>query len=74
MTKIIKSYDEYLSEDVYQYKRQYTEIFPEKKIYTGAKLRNAILNAIGDGVVTEDEMSEIIKQAGASDTWFINNK
>ena len=67
-------YNDFMNEEQFIIKRKYTELYPEKIIYSNIKLRNIILNAIADGEVTEDEMLKIIEKSGVSNTWFLNNK
>ena len=38
-----------------------------------AAIRNAILDAIQDGVLTEDEISKVIKETGAHSRWMNRN-
>lgn len=50
-------------------KRRYTESHPAKKMYSGAKVRAAIFDAVKDGVITEDEIKKILKEMGADERW-----
>jgi len=66
---MISSFDDFLDEGKVQVKRRYTENYPSKHVYSGAKIRNAVLSAIKDGVVTEEEFQKILDEAGASRIW-----
>lgn len=66
---MISNFKDFLSEGKVTVKRRYTENHPSKHVYSGAKIRNAVLSAIKDGVVTEEEFQKILDEAGASRIW-----
>jgi hypothetical protein len=55
-------------------KRRYTESYPERKMYSGAKVRAAIFDAVKDGVITEEEIVRILKELGADPQWHKRHK
>lgn len=55
-------------------KRRYTENYPERKMYSGAKVRAAIFDAVKDGVITEEEIVRILKELGADPQWHKRHK
>jgi len=55
------------------YKRGYTDNHPARSANEKAAIRNAILDAIQDGVLTEDEISKVIKETGAHSRWMNRN-
>ena len=72
-----KSFKAALNESVnearIQYKRKYTENHPAKTMNANTKIRSKILSAIGDGVVTEDELKGILKELNANPRWLHHN-
>jgi hypothetical protein len=66
---MFKSYEDFVNEAKVQLKRKYTENYPAKHVYASTKVRNIILDSIKDGVVSKEEFSRIVKEAGASDSW-----
>ena len=55
-------------------KRKYTDEYPSKMVYDGAKVRNTIFKAIGDGILTEDEIKKILEEIGADNKWHHRHK
>jgi len=55
------------------YKRGYTDNHPARSANEKAAIRNAILDAIQDGVLTEDEISKVVKESGAHSRWMGRN-
>jgi len=66
---MISKFNDFLGEGKVRVKRRYTENYPSKHVYSGASIRNAVLSAIKDGVVTEEEFQKILDEAGASRIW-----
>lgn len=66
---MISNFDDFLEEGKVTVKRRYTENYPSKHVYSGAKIRNSVLSAIKDGVVTKEEFQKILDEAGASRVW-----
>lgn len=62
-----------LNEGRIQYKRQYTENHPARTMNSNTKVRGKILSAIGDGVITEDELNNILKELNAHPRWVRRN-
>lgn len=56
-----------------QYKRRYTENHPARTMNSNTKIRSKILEAIGDGVITEEELIGILKELNANPRWFKRN-
>lgn len=56
-----------------QYKRRYTENHPARTMNSNTKIRSKFLSAIGDGVLTEDEIYNILKELNANSKWFKRN-
>ena len=56
------------------YKRGYTDKYPARSTNEKAAIRNKILDAIQDGVITEEEFNSIISGTGAHDRWSSRNK
>lgn len=69
----IKKIDEFITEKKVTIKRKYTERYPAKYASTSARVRNAVLNAIGDGVITEEEMDNILSEIQAHKRWKSRN-
>jgi len=72
--KYIKTFNELITEKKVAYKRQYTEDYPAKVTSTSARVRNAIFDAMKDGVITEDEMKNILEEVAAHRRWLSRNK
>lgn len=71
--KYIKTLDELITEKKVFYKRKYTENYPAKIVSTSARIRNAIFDAIQDGIITEDELNRILSEIQAHKTWLKKN-
>lgn len=71
--KSIKNLEEFITEKKVAVKRRYTESHPAKFVSTAARVRNAVLDAIGDGVITEDEMNKILSEIQAHKRWVSRN-
>ncbi len=69
----IKSLDEFLLEKNVVIKRKYTENHPAKNASTSARVRNAVLDAMADGILSEEEVQNILKTANAGTRWFKKN-
>ena len=54
-------------------KRRYTEKHPAKNVSTAARVRNAVLDAISDGHVTEEELTKILSEIEAHKRWLKRN-
>jgi len=65
---------DYLTEKRVPVKRRYTENYPAKFASTSAKVRNALFDAIADGVLTEDELKKILAEVKANKRWLSRNK
>lgn len=59
----------------YEVKRKYTDSYPNITKNLKTKVRNLVLLAIADKVVTEDELLNIIQYAGSKNikTWLKQN-
>lgn len=71
--KNIESFLNFINEKKITIKRKYTERYPEKRVSTAARVRNAILDAIGDGVITDEEMENILSEIQAHKRWKSQN-
>lgn len=69
----IKSLDDFLLEKKVVIKRKYTENHPAKRVSTSARVRNVVLDAMSDGVITEEELQNILQAANAGSRWFKKN-
>lgn len=65
--------NESVNEARVQYKRRYTENHPARTMNSNTKIRSKFLSAIGDGVLTEDEIYNILKELNANSKWFQRN-
>lgn len=63
-----------LNESKKTVKRRYTENYPAKNMYSGARVRKAIFDAVGDGTITEEEIQKILTELGADLRWHKRNK
>ena len=71
--KYIKTLNELITEKKVSYKRKYTENYPEKIVSTSARVRNAIFDAMQDGIITEDELNRILSEIKANKNWIKRN-
>lgn len=73
ITKLIEKRNSILEKKV-QYKRKYTENHPAKIVYSGARVRRAIFDAMKDDRITEDELNKILSEVGANYKWKKHNE
>lgn len=68
-------FNNYVNEGVIIVKRKYTNSYPEINKNLNAKIRNSILNAVSDKVVTSKDLLDIIAQAGSKNAlqWLKQN-
>lgn len=71
--KYMRTFEQFLNEAKVVYKRAYTDKHPAKFTNEKAAVRNKILDAIQDGVITEDEFNSIITNSGAHSRWSSRN-
>jgi hypothetical protein len=71
--KHLKEFDDVISEKRVTVKRRYTEKHPAKNISTAARVRNSIIEAMGDGVLTEEELTKILQELKAHKRWLSRN-
>lgn len=71
--KHILTLADFITEKRVVYKRQYTENYPAKTASTAARVRNAVMSAMADGVLTEEELQEILRTANAGPRWLQRN-
>ncbi len=72
--KKVKTFTQFLYEKKIKIKSKYTDKYPAKKISSNARVRTAVFDAISDGVITADELKNILKEIGASSRWLSKNK
>lgn len=65
--------ENFLNEKRVVIKRKYTESYPAKKMSTHAKVRNQIFSALQNGMLSEEEFSNILTTANAHSRWFKRN-
>ena len=71
--KNYQTFDQFLNEGKIIYKRGYTDLHPAKSTNEKAAIRNKVLGAIQDGILTEDELNNVIKETGAHGRWVSRN-
>ena len=71
--KYVLNMDDFLTEKRVVYKRKYTENYPAKTASTAARVRNAVMSAMADGVLNEEELQEILRTANAGPRWLQRN-
>ena len=71
--KNLKDLSDYISEKRIIVKRRYTEKHPAKKVSTAANVRSAVLDAIADGQLTEEEVTKILSEVSAHKRWLSRN-
>ena len=71
--KNLKKLDNFIIEKKVTVKRRYTEKHPAKNVSTSARVRNAILDAVADGHLTEDEVNTILAEIQAHKRWLKRN-
>ena len=72
--KYLLDLDDFLTEKRVVYKRKYTENYPAKLASTAARVRNMVMDAMQDGILTEEELQEILLAANAGSRWLSRNK
>jgi len=85
MTKIYENFEDFvfnelnkeidieLVDERVEVKRKYTDKYPSKSINAKARVRSAVLSAMKDGIVTEEELDNIIAAAQGSKAWKRKN-
>ena len=70
------NFEDFLSEGKkLQIKRKYTENHPAQTVGKTANVRNAVLQAIKDGVVTREEFNKILSELSTSSSqWASRNR
>lgn len=71
--KNLKNIDSFLLEKKIAVKRRYTENHPAKFVSSSAKVRNALLDSIGDGHLTEEEIVKVLSEINAHKRWLSRN-
>jgi cytidyltransferase-like protein len=71
--KNLKNIDSFLLEKKIAVKRRYTENHPAKFVSSSAKVRNALLDSIGDGHLTEEEIIKVLSEISAHKRWLSRN-
>jgi nicotinamide mononucleotide adenylyltransferase len=71
--KNLNKLDNFIVEKKVTVKRRYTEKYPAKNVSTSARVRNAILDAVADGHLTEDEVNTILAEIQAHKRWLKRN-
>jgi len=71
--KNLDNIDDYISEKRVTVKRRYTDNHPAKIRSTAARIRSAVFSAMGDGVLTEEEMIDVLKITNAHKRWLKRN-
>ena len=69
----LKDIESFITEKRVTVKRRYTEKHPAKNVSTAARVRSAILDAIADGHLTEDEVNNILSEIKAHKRWLKRN-
>lgn len=69
----VLNFNDFLNEKRVVIKRKYTESYPAKKLSTHAKVRNQIFSALQNGMLSEEEFSNILTTANAHSRWFKRN-
>lgn len=69
----VLDFENFLNERKVTLKRKYTEAYPAKHISTSARVRNAVLDAVADGVITEEELKGILAEIEAHKRWLSRN-
>lgn len=69
----LKNIHDFITEKRVTVKRRYTEKHPAKNVSTAARVRNAILDAVADGHLTEDEVNTILAEIKAHKRWLKRN-
>lgn len=69
----LKNIHDFITEKRVTVKRRYTEKHPAKNVSTAARVRSAILDAVADGHLTEDEVNNILSEIKAHKRWLKRN-
>lgn len=69
----LRNIQDFITEKRVTVKRRYTEKHPAKNVSTAARVRNAILDAVADGHLTEDEVNTILAEIKAHKRWLKRN-
>ena len=69
----LKNIQDFITEKRVTVKRRYTEKHPAKNVSTAARVRSAILDAVADGHLTEDEVNIILSEIKAHKRWLKRN-
>ena len=69
----LSNMNNFLNEKRVVVKRRYTEKYPAKNVSTAARVRNAVLDAISDGHLTEEELFKILSEVEAHKRWLKRN-
>ena len=69
----LKNIEDFITEKRVTVKRRYTEKHPAKNVSTAARVRSAILDAVADGHLTEDEVNNILSEIKAHKRWLKRN-
>jgi len=69
----LKNIQDFITEKRVTVKRRYTERHPAKNVSTAARVRSAILDAVSDGHLTEDEVNNILSEIKAHKRWLKRN-
>ena len=67
------SIDDYVVERKVTVKRRYTDKHPARKMSTAARVRSAIFTAMGEGVLTEEELKTALASVKAHKRWLKRN-
>ena len=67
------SIDDYVVERKVTVKRRYTDKHPARKMSTAARVRSAIFTAMGEGVLTEEELKTALASVKAHKRWLSRN-
>ena len=65
--------DDYIAEKKVTVKRRYTDKHPARKMSTAARVRSAIFTAMGEGVLTEEELKNALASVKAHKRWLSRN-
>ena len=69
----LKKLENFITEKKVTVKRRYTEKYPAKNVSTAARVRNAVLDAVADGHLTEEEIQKILSEVSAHKRWLNRN-
>jgi hypothetical protein len=69
----ILNFNDFLNEKRVVIKRKYTENYPAKKLSTHAKVRNQVFKVLQNGMLSEEEFSNLLTTTNAHNRWFKRN-